>query len=56
VGTPVALFEFRPSSNLSTSYYFVTRDGQRFLLSTIVETESNAPLTVVTNWLAGVKK
>jgi Tol biopolymer transport system component len=56
VGTPVALFEFRASSNLSSPYYSVTRDGQRFLLSTIVETEPNAPITVVVNWAAGVKK
>jgi len=56
VGTPVALFEFRASSNLSSPYYSVTRDGQRFLLSTIVETEPNAPLSVVVNWAAGLKK
>lgn len=55
-GAPVALFEFRATSNLSTPYYSVTRDGQRFLLSTIVETEPNAPLTAVVNWAAGVMK
>ncbi|MGH9852694.1 MAG: TolB family protein, partial [Blastocatellia bacterium] len=55
-GAPVALFEFRASDNLSNPYYSVTRDGQRFLLSTIVETEPNAPLTAVVNWAAGVKK
>ena len=56
VGTPVALFEFRPATNAITPYYSVTRDGQRFLLSTIVETEPNAPLTVVVNWSAELKK
>jgi len=56
VGAPVALFEFRASGPVITPYYSVNRDGQRFLLSTIVETESNAPLTVVVNWAAGVKR
>ncbi len=56
VGTPVALFEFRASGHSITPHYSVTRDGQRFLLSTIVETVPNAPLTVVTNWTAQVKR
>jgi serine/threonine protein kinase/Tol biopolymer transport system component len=56
VGVPTAQFEFRAGGNLIVPYYSVTRDGKRFLLSTIVETEKNAPLTVVVNWTAGVKK
>jgi serine/threonine protein kinase/Tol biopolymer transport system component len=52
VGAPVALFEFRPSSSLIAPFYSASRDGQRFLLSTIVEAEKNAPLTVVVNWPA----
>ena len=56
VGTPVALFEFRASGNVIMPYYSVSRDGQRYLLSTIVETEANAPLTVVVNWAAEAKK
>jgi eukaryotic-like serine/threonine-protein kinase len=56
VGAPVALFEFRAGGNLIVPYYSVTSDGQRFLLSTIVETETNTPLTVVVNWTVGVKK
>jgi hypothetical protein len=55
-GAPVALFEFRAGGNLITPYYDVTKDGKNFLLSTIVETEPNAPLTVVVNWAAGVKQ
>ena len=55
-GAPVALFGFRAAGNLITPYYAVTGDGQRFLLSTIVETESAAPLTVVVNWTADLKK
>jgi len=53
-GTPVELFEFRAGGNLITPYYSVTADGQRFLLSTIVETREAAPLTVVVNWAAGL--
>ena len=55
-GTPAPLFEFRAGGYLTTPYYSVTRDGKRFLLSTIVETVPNAPLTMVVNWTAGVKK
>jgi len=54
---PVPLFEFR-AGVLVTRYasYAVTADGQRFLINEIVDTEPNAPLTVFTNWTAGVKK
>jgi serine/threonine protein kinase/Tol biopolymer transport system component len=53
---PVALFEFRAGGNLITPYYSVTSDGQKFLLSTIVETEAGAPVTVVVNWTAQMKR
>jgi len=56
VSMPAPLFEFRAGGNIVTPYYDVTRDGQRFLLSTIVESEPNAPLTVVVNWAAGAPK
>jgi eukaryotic-like serine/threonine-protein kinase len=56
-GVPVALFEFRAgTNNLTSTYYSVTSDGQRFLLSTTVQTEAAAPLTVVINWTAEVKR
>jgi hypothetical protein len=55
-GKPVALFEFRAGGYLITPYYDVTRDGQNFLLSTILENEVAAPLTVVVNWAAEMKK
>jgi hypothetical protein len=54
--TPAPLFEFRAGGFLRTPYYSVTSDGKRFLLSTIVAPMPNAPLTVVVNWAAGVKK
>ena len=56
VGPPLAVFEFRPSSSPIVPFYSVSRDGQGFLLSAVVETEANAPLTVVVNWAAGAPK
>jgi Tol biopolymer transport system component len=57
VGSAVSLFEFR-SGTVQEIFapYAVTADGQRFLINAIVETEPNAPLTVVVNWAAGVKR
>jgi len=55
----VPLFEFRAGNTPAPSGatpYAVTADGRRFLINTMVETEPNAPLTVWTNWTAGVKK
>ena len=54
---PVSLFEFR-AGTVQTRYapYAVTRDGQRFLINEIVDTEPNAPLTVVVNWTAELQK
>lgn len=53
---PVPLFEFCPGGSLINPYYAVTKDGQRFLLSTIVDTQAAAPLTVITNWSSGLKR
>jgi roadblock/LC7 domain-containing protein len=57
VGSAVSLFEFR-SGTVQALYapYAVTADGQQFLINAIVETEPNAPLTVVVNWAAGAPK
>ena len=57
VGSPPRpLFAFRPSGPLIGPYYSATPDGQRFLLSTIVDTAPGAPLTVVLNWTAAIQK
>jgi serine/threonine protein kinase/Tol biopolymer transport system component len=58
VGAVIALFEFRAGNVLTSTRapYAVTADGQRFLINAAVETEPNAPLTVVVNWAAGVKR
>jgi hypothetical protein len=57
VGAADSLFEFRAGSlTLTFSPYAMTADGKRFLINAVTETEPNAPLTVVINWAAGVKK
>jgi hypothetical protein len=55
-GGVVSLFEFRAGALQNLRPYAVTGDGQRFLINAIVETEPNAPLTVVVNWAAGAPK
>ncbi len=40
----------------STVGYAVTADGQRFLLNTPVEESASAPITVVMNWTAELKR
>jgi Tol biopolymer transport system component len=57
VGAMVPLFEFRAGTLQATiTPYAVTADGQRFLINAVVDTEPNAPLTVVVNWTADLKK
>jgi hypothetical protein len=56
IGAAVSLFEFRAGTHQGFRPYAVTADGQRLLLNAVLETEPNAPLTVVTNSTAGVKK
>lgn len=56
-GAALALFEFRAGSRLlSFAPYAVTGDGQRFLINAIMETQASAPLTVVVNWTALLKR
>jgi len=56
VGTAIPLFEFRAGTNPGFPPYDVAAGGQRFLINAVVETEPNAPLTVVVNWAAEMKK
>ncbi len=57
LGAAVPLFEFHAgTSNVPFAPYAVTADGQRFLINAAVDTEPNAPLTVVVSWTAGVKR
>jgi Tol biopolymer transport system component len=49
VGAAKALFEARAMRG--GNVYDVTGDGQRFLVNTLVQAQTSAPLTLVINWL-----
>ena len=51
--TPVA--EQQGFSTTATNRYDVSADGQRFLINASVENAMSTPITVVVNWLVGVK-
>lgn len=55
-GLPRSLFEapIGPSTNMHR--YAVTPDGKRFLITTLGEETGSAPITVVLNWTAGLKR
>ncbi len=55
-GTPTVLFSFRPTGVIFLPSYAVARNGQRFLLSAIVDSDARAPLSVVQNWTDGIKR
>jgi Tol biopolymer transport system component len=59
-GTPRALFRIDVLGARVVlgprSQYAVTPDGQRFLIQSTTETASNAPITVVLDWTADLKK
>jgi eukaryotic-like serine/threonine-protein kinase len=58
-GAPVVLFQANPAvpvSYLNIFGYAVTRDGQRFLINTVMEPEERIPMSVVLNWDVGMKK
>ena len=68
VGVPRTLFDVRVvsnffratpiSANAKTPFpYIVSRDGQRFLVTTDTSQQATEPpITVVENWTAGLKK
>ena len=47
---------FQTNSIGSISAFAVSADGQRFLINTASEQSASAPITVVLNWTAGLKK
>ena len=55
-GEPVVLFEFRASTVPGFPPYAPSSDGNRFLINSLVDAQPNAPLTVVLNWPAQVKR
>jgi hypothetical protein len=54
VGAVKPLFE--TSINAVRNSYDVSADGQRFLVNTAPEQALSAPITIVLNWTAGLKK
>jgi serine/threonine protein kinase len=55
VGAVKPLFETHAVTLFRYSYD-VSADGQRFLINTVREQTASAPITVVLNWIAGLKK
>ena len=56
-GVPHKLFEFRSGNGPPTvAPYDVSADGKRFLLNTMVDESGGAPLTIVLNWTADMKR
>ena len=53
-GVPKQLFDSHFAGGI-TSWYDVSEDG-RFLIPVQLEQSANAPMTVVVNWTAGLKK
>ena len=58
---PVVLFDVhvgrsRPGLFAGMYQYDITADGQRFLVNTLVEEPPVPPITVVLNWIAGLKR
>jgi Tol biopolymer transport system component len=56
-GTPQLLFETRapaPGITNERNYYVVSKDGQKFLVFTLVEGAASLPMVTVLNWTAGL--
>ena len=50
-GVPMPLFQARVTGLTDVrTHYQVSRDGQRFLVSTISQADRGAPIQVVINW------
>ena len=59
LGTPIALFQTSPRQPISFNNLFVydvSRDGQRFLINTPVKQAQAAPMSIILNWPAKLKK
>jgi dipeptidyl aminopeptidase/acylaminoacyl peptidase len=58
-GAPVALFQTRivgGGTATTKPQYAVAPDGQRFLINITADESTASPITIVTNWTAGLKK
>jgi Tol biopolymer transport system component len=55
-GAPVPLFATRLASRgARKQQYAVAKDGQRFLMNVAVDEATRSPITIVQNWMAGLK-
>lgn len=54
--SPKTHFQTRVDAPNISNGYDVSRDGQRFLMSLLVENTVSPPITVITNWLAGIER
>jgi hypothetical protein len=57
-GTRLGPYEILAPIGATTNnhYWDVAADGKRFLINTVVGDSTAAPITVVLNWEAGLKK
>lgn len=55
-GAPQPLFQTQVARYDAPNRYVVAGDGQRFLVNSPVEEINQTPITVVLNWIAGLKK
>ena len=58
-GTPKPLFQTRalsPGLMAFRNHYAPTPDGKKFLVATVPEDMSSAPLVMVLNWMARIGK
>ncbi len=59
-GAPVSLFQTRIVGGgtwaRQRQQYVASPDGQRFLINCIEDESTASPITIVTNWAAGLKK
>jgi len=56
MGTPKPLFQTQVPSFRSPNRYDVAADGQKFLINSGVQETSRAPVQVIVNWAASLKK
>src|SRR5262249_31356900 len=56
VGVPKPLFRTRIKNSSDGPGYGVSADGQRFIVNNLVEGDNPAPMMVVLNWTADLKK
>jgi Tol biopolymer transport system component len=54
---PKPLFDLRiPAFNAASAQFAVSKDGQKFLVPSMVEEITSVPIAVVSNWTANVKR